>query len=189
MSTPTLLGRGWGRQNVETKLAKIHHKVLILIASRSTPVITYTETPSHPPPHVFFVAKLLEHTAVGPACKKPHPSQSGRHAGAPARQIMSCRGALLQDIPAGTTTTGQLLRPCRCSLFKGSGRAGEKRRCWPERFRQHGDGCACRLTTLSPPHQVCTVMTCTSKLVPSPNINQNGFHGLSTPTLLGMGLG
>ena len=176
MSTPTLLGRGWGRQHVDTKLAKLQHKVLILRASRSTPVITYTETPSHPPPHVFCFAKLLEHTAVG-CWSTP---QSGRHAKSPIHRsragmqehpqdkLCLAEGALLQDIPAGKTTTGQFLRPCRCSLFKGSGRAGEKRRCWPERFRQNGDGCACRLTTLSPPpglygydlhKQACSVPT------------------------------
>ena len=46
LSTPTLFGRGWGRQNVETKLAKIHHKVLILIASRTTSVQILTTTVS-----------------------------------------------------------------------------------------------------------------------------------------------
>ena len=116
--------------------------------------------------------------AVGPACRSTRKTNYVLQRGPPARHT-----------GRKNTATGQFLRPCRCSLFKGSGRAGEKRRCWPERFRQHGDGCACRLTTLSPPHQVCTVMTCTSKLVPSPHINQNSVHGLSTPTLLGRGWG
>ena len=37
LSTPTLFGTGWGRQDVDTKLDKIRRTVRTRIASRTTP--------------------------------------------------------------------------------------------------------------------------------------------------------
>ena len=46
MSTPTLFGRGWGRQNVEVKSFKMHRKCQIRVASHATPVQMLTKTVS-----------------------------------------------------------------------------------------------------------------------------------------------